>query len=322
MCASLDMVSYQLSKLSAKWSTAGKSPRTDTLQILSGNHCMDEGLQLTRKMAEAHQSSNSTKPRESQAPEMYKAALMYDWGTAVHQAITKPMEATYIHGADGSTVLHLAIILQASYASCTTTDGQSIRDLWNECKAPAPLKAIRMLLHANLNALKLRCNKLGYMPLVYALLASRDADNEAEKLVQLLIECGRDSLSIPTTEGLSPLEVHIKSFSQVHGSLQFSIDEEVKVRRSTNILHLLLEADPCWTCRESPSQTEGDHFLLQGWPLEVLYECNALALLDAVNCASISSGRDNSLSMSDLNGWWVWHWLNLMLKHSAAHVWI
>ena len=37
-----------------------------------------------------------------------------------------------------------------------------------------------------------------------------------------------------------------------------------------------------------------------GLSLEVLYECNASAILDAVECASISSSKNDTISISDL----------------------
>ena len=314
----LNSVSYQLANLSQKWKITEESPTIVREPIHQNSNRFRETQRVdSRKSCISSTSSSVNKAstpeisREHQAvPYIYKAALTHEWDDVVSRTVTYPMEATYVH-SDGSTVLLLAVISRAIYANCKSIDGQLIRDIWNfDCnKAPASIDVIRALLNANPEALKVRCKLLGYPPLAYALLMPRVSDFETESVVRLLIEPKSDSVLVPTATGMSPLEVHIQSFSQVHGTLQFTTTSEAESIKTTSMLRILLETD-----LHSSN-------LSKAKLLEVLYEWNSSAVLDALECASISSGRSNSLSNADLNGWWVWQWMLVLLKYSVAGTW-
>lgn len=337
----LNEVGQELSKLAEKWHITNESPKT----VTSGTHTSSVGkiqddsniggrltktsvsrIKSERKLTAAPLINKSVRqrPREQcdQAivPEMYKDAMRNDWVNVACRAITHPTEANYICPTSGSTVLHLAIISRASHGKCTSLEGHSIASIWNmETKVPANIDLIHALVKLSPNALKRRCKRLGYTPLVYALLQPR-IDNykeEFERLVGLLI--GQETLRIATRTGMSPLEVYIGSYSQVHGTLLFSSTrDEAAARKTTNILRLLLESDGK-DSNNNKDCRQVDRKVI-GTALEVLYEWNSSSILHAVECASIASGRNNSLAMSDLNGWWVWQWLILLLELSIIHV--
>ena len=183
---------------------------------------------------------------------------------------------------------------------------------------------LRALLEANPDAAKLCCKRFGYTPLIYALLQPRDETRnlESNSLVRLLAGYS-ERPSIPsTTAGLSPLGVYITSFSQVHGSQQFAMTNEAPGREHNQDASCLVRGRLVSKPRSRSTASEPTWYADVGTSLEVLYECNASAILDAVECASISSSKNNTLSLSDLNCWWLWHWLMLLLKHSVARTWI
>lgn len=323
----LNTVSYQLANLSQKWSITDESPSTAKELVRENSNRSRKAEPVDSRKHSISSSSGQSKPppnlsREHQAvPYMYKAALTYEWEDVVSRTFTYPMEATYVHG-DGSTVLLLAIISRVVYSNCTTIDGQLIRDVWNfSCdKAPAPLDVIGALVNANPEAVKIRCKRLGYTPLTYALLVPRTSDFEAESLVRLLIESKSDNVFVSTASGRSPLEIHIQSYSQTHGTLHFMTTNENDAIKSTRMLQILLEPG-LNTTQKGECKADSLGCISTSKLLEVLYECNSSAILDALECASISSGRNNSLSMKDLNGWWVWQWMLVLLKYSVADTW-
>jgi hypothetical protein len=325
----LDSVSYELANLSQKWKITEEPPTIVKESVHQRNHCLKQTQRVDSRKSCSSSSSRVVEPstpkisREHQAvPYMYKAALTHEWDDVVSRTVTYPMEATYIH-SDGSTVLHLAVISRAIYANCKSIDGQLIRDIWNfDCnKVPASIDVIRALLNANPEALKVRCKVLGYPPLAYALLVPPNNDFETESVVRLLIDPRSDGVLVPTTTGMSPLEVHIQSYSQVHGTLKFSTRSEAESIKTTSMLRILLEADLHSDREYQQGKTDDTSYISKSRLLEILYEWNSSAVLDALECASISSGRNNSLSNADLNGWWVWQWMLIILKYSVAGTW-
>lgn len=319
----MNEISYQLSKLT------NESPRTVTgrLQVRGSRIQKEDSIDSLTKLSAARirserrlvKSSSRTDDKFSAkpqtVPQMYTAAMAHDWVNVACRTITHPSEARFVHAVDGTTLLHLAVVSRASYADCVSLHGQSIRKIWQDCKLPANLELIHALVKLNPNVLKRRCKRLGYTPLIYALMQPR-IDNygkETEDLIRLLVECGEDSLRIPTTIGLSPFEAYITSYSQVHGTLLFTTTkDEDEAKKTTNILNFLLQY---YANVRQEKQNQVDSVDI-GSLLEVLYESNSSSLLHAAECSSISSSRNNTLAMSELNGWWVWQWLLVLLRHS------
>jgi hypothetical protein len=142
-----------------------------------------------------------------------------------------------------------------------------------------------------------------------------DLYDEAEVVVRMLLEMKKEAVSVTSSSGMSPVDIHISSYSQARGNHKAATnDKSKKVASSTSILRALLEVDPA-LARPSKSSPVG--------PLEILYKCNAPIILNAVDKATkvkISSENKAISSLKELSNMWVWGWTIMLLRYGTMHL--
>jgi hypothetical protein len=112
-----------------------------------------------------------------------------------------------------------------------------------------------------------------------------DMFDEAEALVGILLEGHRDSLSITSYSQLSPVDIHVISFSQARrteepSSNQLNTTGQIG-KTTTSVLGALLESDPSLARPRLSSSATPPEATTAG-PLEYLYRWNAATVLEAV----------------------------------------
>lgn len=155
---------------------------------------------------------------------------------------------------------------------------------------------------------------------------------EAEEVVRLLLRADRGCASILTKSGLSPLDIHIVSYSQSRGVDGDEEGQEAEGigRTTTGVLRTLLEADPT-LARSRPVSPKNETVMTVG-PLELLYSCNAPAFLAAVarEDAKVPKRKTRAwyedyenppakttVASGSLGNWWAWKWVILLLKYGT-----
>lgn len=255
----------------------------------------DESSQIESKSRTVHQ------------PEIFKLIKDHNWEGVSARASSFPDETRRVVPADGYTALHLAVMDRATAGSDAKVD------------------AIRALLVANSDAAVVKCSKYGYTPLAYACMVEDENPTllYAESVVKLILKHKPESISCLSPDGLSPLDIHIMTFSKMkrysNQPPQRRPKKGQKKAPSTAVLDALLG-------EENPNGL--------GKALEVLYECNAQSILEAVafeeahassakrkarrvarsDGSTVSSSPMVSSTSSALASWWVWEWTVFILK--------
>lgn len=270
---------------------------------------------------------NDPHPLLGNAPELYRLVLTYRWSHVIQRAKSHPEEARYWNPNDGRTALHLAVLHRMSSGGSQATAHRSSMAFGGK----GPVDAIRALLVACPDAACQRDKIMGFTPLTYGCLLPppdrrRNRQNayqqhtledemsvstrgsvyqsvyqkslsvldDAEEVVRTILEQRRDAASVLTRDGMSPLDVHVASYSRGWGSIE---DEGTEGfggmgsggggggggggaglgRTTTGVLRALLEADPTLA---RPRKIYNDENSMG--PLELLYHHNAAAFLTAL----------------------------------------
>mmetsp|Transcript_1962 Transcript_1962/g.3453 ORF Transcript_1962/g.3453 Transcript_1962/m.3453 type:complete len:541 (-) Transcript_1962:360-1982(-) len=265
--------------------------------------------------------------KRAEIPALYRAANELQWESVETTSHTHPEQASYIHEEDGTTALHIAIMSRTGYLlrrDQNQEEGPTRREL-RVCHKMAPLQTIEALLQAHPEAAKVRCVINSYTPLAYAccVVSSDECDLESvQAMVRLILRYCPTSSNVISTTGLSPVDVHIASYSRIMMG-KVEEDEELSGRTSTLVLRTLLEHD----------QTHGeDRFSGHrvGGPVEVLYQTNKSAFQEAVAADDIKKtmnrdeqdifaadfDRGDSVR-TQISSWWVWRWIVLVLKYGS-----
>lgn len=171
---------------------------------------------------------------------------------------------------------------------------------------------------------------------------------DSEDLVCLILKYSKSCASILTASGLTPLDVHIVSYSQTRAPHDYDDIQpkgQITNRITTGVLRALLETDAT-LAQSRPDTTRQGGGMTIG-PLELLYRCNSPAFLAAM-AAEDTRRREESANDSDhgkrpwygdfhrhplhaksyhkflsshatLSNWWGWKWTVLLLKYGTLH---
>jgi hypothetical protein len=196
-------------------------------------------------------------------------------------------------------------------------------------KGVAPLEVIEEMLKRAPYQGKLRCTLNGYTPLTYACLVCNDefSTEGAAAMVRLFIQYCPESVSIFTDDSLSPVDIHIVSYSHHHKEKE----EECGLgNTSTAVLRTLLNHAPELANLRLKRETDGVE-VVHG-PLELLYKCNSQAFSKATMDEVYNSDDEGTIQsdytlpekrqqvVDTVKTWWIWTWAVLLLKYgSKAH---
>jgi hypothetical protein len=240
------------------------------------------------------------------AVEMYKAAMDQNWNKVLQRVTEKPDECKYVDPASTFTPLHL-VVLGRDYSNPS-----------------GRLSAVRAILVAHPDSAKTQNFADGHTPLHLACMIEDEAPEKLEEdlaVVRLILEMSPKAINILSRNGYSPLDLHIIAVSKQKREGDLSSFRRPRQARkagtSMAILKTLLEED------------------MQGSlarPLDVLFECNSLAVLEqlALEEAQASSSKLRTRRQARSNGssvantfsaastnftnFWVWEWALILFK--------
>ena len=275
-------------------------------------HTLDGGSRHT--MDGNNRRDTSTRRSEaSSIPRLYRHARKCQWDDFVSVCQSSPEDASYVYGKDGTTALHMAIMSRTGYINSFKS---STRDF-----PEAPMDVIEELLKTYSQAACVPCTLNGYTPLTYACLVctdTYDVDRMAE-MVRLILQYAPDSIQIFTHDGLSPIDIHVVSYSHYHKSKE----EDVALgKSSTSVLRqLLMKAPELANLRLRGDKVEG--------PIEYLYKCNQSAFSEAVMDEMYDSDQEGTMQsdftvperrqqvVETVSKWWIWKWAVMIMKYGS-----
>jgi hypothetical protein len=247
------------------------------------------------------------------APRLYQHARMCQWDEFLEQCQVFPENVRYIYRKDGTTALHMAIMSITGYINSFSSSAREFPE--------ASLEIVEEILKIHPEAASVKCTLNGYTPLTYACLVCSDSYDveQAAKMVRLFVQYAPDSALLLTNEGLTPIDIHIVSYSHYHKSKE---EESASGRTSTHVLRLLLMHYP----ELANLRLRGDK--VDG-PIEYLYKCNAEAFSDAV-LNEVYDSDDEGTVLSNytiperrqevvdaVSKWWIWKWAVMILKYGS-----
>ena len=268
----------------------------------------------SRSRDSALASSTHTFTGDFDIPMLYRHGRKCQWEDLTKQLETSSDDISYIYPKDGTNTLHMVVMSRTGYIN---TFKKSKRTF-----AEAPLSLVEKILTLDPDSAKVRCTLNGYTPLTYAcLVCTKEYDVEhMAPMIRLFLKHAPDSIDVFTKEGLSPIDVHIVSYSQHHKA-----KEEIKKglgHSSTNVLRLLLAHRPeLANLRLKGEKVEG--------PLEYLYRCNTTAFSEAVLNEIYDSDEEGTLAtnftlperrqqvVDAVSKWWIWKWAVMILKYGS-----
>jgi Ankyrin repeat len=238
------------------------------------------------------------------APELYKLVQEENWTKVLQRASSETTEAQYVEPNTHVTPLHLAVL-------CRKTSNPAAR-----------LAAIRALVVAAPDSSLEKTADLGNTPLHYACNSVDEKGMEDDlAIIKVMLEMSPKAATIVNKHGHSPLDVHIIAVSKIKRQsdlLSFRRPKKSKSPTPTSILKTLLEHDLVGASLSRP--------------LDVLFECNSLAVLEQVALEEAqasssklrarrqarSSGESAASAVSsgstNFANFWVWEWAIIMLK--------
>mmetsp|Transcript_19110 Transcript_19110/g.21860 ORF Transcript_19110/g.21860 Transcript_19110/m.21860 type:complete len:370 (+) Transcript_19110:117-1226(+) len=243
------------------------------------------------------------------AVDLYRFAAEKNWIKLLKRVAEKPEECKYIDPASKYTPLHLIV-------------------LGRDSSNPAGrLSAVQAILSAYPDSAEAQDENDGLTPLHLACMIENDTlekNEEDNAVVQLILEESPEAIDILSHEGYSPLDIHIISMSRLKKK-----DGNFRRSRKGNkspipnvILKSLLEED-----------------ILGGMakPLDLLFECNKMALLQLMadeeaqaSTLKLRARRQVRSNGADLASafpppstiyqiFWVWEWILFLLKNDHSH---
>jgi hypothetical protein len=251
--------------------------------------------------------------KAAQTSTLYRHAKEQGWEEVSVDCKTHKDDASYVFPTDGTTALHLAVMSRVGYSFKSE----------EKSKHPAPLSLVEELLQVYPDAAKVPCQVNTYTPLAYACLVSGPECclEDTDEMVRLFLQYCPESTSVYTSGGLSAVDVHIVSFSQVMAG---RTDKRMRLsgRTSTVVLRTLLEHDP----KLANVRISNDKL---GGAIEILYRCNSQAFMKMVaeyetkrwqhnRIMTTSDTEDkNKRVLAKISNWWVWQWTVLVLKYGT-----
>jgi hypothetical protein len=245
----------------------------------------------------APQPSTGPKPTK-----LYDYARRCQWDYVLDECSRNHRDASYVCPKDGTTALHLAVMSRCN---------PLLRNGDLKGYKPAPRLVVEALLVACPEAAITRCMAKKYTPLTYACLVTDDTFDmsDAADMVVTILRHAPQSAYVFTDDGFSALDIHIMSYSRLHGH-----KEEVYSggRTSTVVLRTLLEEKPVLAdARTYRNKIRG--------PLELLYRCNMDEFKEAVEGGAQQRSKPKHLTsvVSTLDDWWAWKWAQLLMKYAS-----
>lgn len=224
--------------------------------------------------------------------------------------------ASYIHPVSSLTSLHLAV----------------------KAKDPAHnnarLGVIRSLLLSSVKPTEIKCEKHGYTPLAYACIATTMEDLEHDAaIIKVLLENNPRAFRICSSEGHSPLDIHIMSMSRLQRQTRIGghlpQGGTMKPQTCTSVLKAIVENDMGISISRS---------------LDLLLACNSLEVMEHVTQEEARSSlvrlRDRRRQRAasegkelcepvpglpvptgsrNCQGFWVWEFVLTILRAEHEH---
>lgn len=243
-------------------------------------------------------------PQPSVGPKptkLYDHARRCQWERVLEECSRNHRDASYVCPRDGTTALHLAVMSRCN---------PLLRNGDLKGYKPAPRLVVEALLVACPEAAITRCSLKKYTPLTYACLVTDETFDmsDAADMVVTILRHAPQSAYVFTDDGFSALDIHIMSYSRLHGH-----KEEVYSggRTSTVVLRTLLEEKPVLAdARTYRNKIRG--------PLELLYRCNMEEFKEAVEGgAQRAKPKHLNSVVSTLDDWWAWKWAQLLMKYAS-----
>ena len=230
---------------------------------------------------------------------LYDFARRCQWDLVLRECQERARDASFVCPKDGTTALHLAVMSRCN---------PLLRNGELQGYKPASRLVVEALLVACPEAAITRCSVKKYTPLTYACLVTDEGFDmsDAADMVVTILRHAPQSAYVFTDDGFSALDVHIMSYSRLHGH-----KEEVYSggRTSTVVVRTLLEEKPALAeARSYRNKIRG--------PLELLYRCNMDEFKEAVESGSTRPCAPQKLAsvVSQLSDWWAWKWAQLLMK--------
>lgn len=248
-------------------------------------------------------------------PSIYKfgrKCLWEEFAKCLETATASDIE--FVYNKDGTTIMHMVVMSRTGYIN-------AFKNSSKECDM-APQALLETLLQKNPDLAKVPCALNGYTPLTYACLVCDKKYNVeiAAAMVRLFLKYCPESIRIFTKDGLSPVDIHVVSYSHYH---QEKEDQTSLGRTSASVLRTLLTHCPDL----ANNRIVGDK--IRG-PIELLYKCNSLAFTKAVTDEMYDWVDEDETVMSDftiperrqkvldtVSKWWIWTWTVLILKYGS-----
>jgi hypothetical protein len=260
-------------------------------------------------------------------PNLYRYARKGKWDDFVTALLQSSSEGLrFVYKKDGTTALHLAVMSRTGYIDSFRSSSSSSSGGGSNSTKPssaAPLDVIEELLAKEPQLAKVKCTLNGYTPLAYACLVCNPQYNtdDAASMVRLFIHYCPDATKVFTDDGLSPVDIHIVSFSHHHKDKE---EDSALGKTSTSVLRTLLSHAPDLANLRLVKSNGGQ--VVDG-PLELLYKCN-MAAFSKASLEDIYDSEDDGTIQSDytmpekrqqvvdvVKTWWLWTWTVLLLKY-------
>lgn len=299
---------------------SGFSPSLSSHPLMSSpdGHAKKKSPNLTQRLSASSTTTQVSKERESTVPSLYKYARKCQW-QEFSQALaantsTWHDDIRHVYKKDGTTVLHMAVMSRTGYITAFKSCAKDF--------PMAPLELIEELLRLDPDVANVKCSLNGYTPLTYACLVCNDKYDveDAAKMVRLFLKYCPGSIHLLTKEGLSPVDIHVVSYSHHH---QEKEEESSRGRTSASVLRTLLTHSP----ELANNRLFGDK--VKG-PIELLYKCNSNVFTQAVMEELNEIVEEDGTVRSDftiperrqkvvetVKKWWIWTWAIMILKYGS-----
>jgi hypothetical protein len=281
----------------------------------------------------SHHSNNSN----NSIPMLYRLARKGKWDECLELIISNSSgeDLSFVYKKDGTTALHLAVMSRTGYIHSFSRNNSSNHGKQHNVdpehnptskkNGVAPMQVVEELLKRAPYQSKLRCTLNGYTPLTYACLVCNDdfSTESAAVMVRLFIQYCPESITIFSDDGLSPVDIHIVSYSHHHKEKE---EESGLGNTSTAVLRTLLNHAP--ELANLRLKREADGVEVDG-PLELLYKCNAQAFSKATMDEVYNSDDEGTIQsdytlpekrqqvMDTVKTWWIWTWAVILLKYGS-----
>eukprot|EP00934_Nitzschia_sp_Nitz4_P002030 Nitzschia sp. Nitz4//scaffold44_size153857//87113//88831//NITZ4_002730-RA/size153857-processed-gene-0.104-mRNA-1//-1//CDS//3329552184//2030//frame0 len=314
------MMSSFLSPSESSPSVSGRSMRADPASLLSSASLPFTSPHKRTSAGNLNLSISSVQSAKDGniVPSIYKFARKCQW-TEFSKALASDSgfhlgDIGFVYKKDGTTVLHMAVMSRTGYITAFKSCDKEF--------PMAPLEVIEELLQLDPEVANVKCTLNGYTPLTYACLVCNNHYDveDAAKMVRLFLKYCPESVKMFTKEGLSPVDIHVVSYSHHH---QAKEEESSLGRTSASVLRTLLTHSP----ELANNRVHGDK--VKG-PLELLYKCNANVFSQAVMEELNSEATDEGTVRSEftiperrqkvvdaVKKWWIWTWAIMILKYGS-----